>query len=157
MPTIKDNHLSVSYTNIPTLVTNNNKVLLNDEYMNFCSNIDNQNSAQGENEHVENGLSMLDIKSAVTLKKKHIHNPYITYLNINSLRNKIHDIRSMISEMSPEVLTISETKLDASFPDAQFTIEGYQNPGNLRRDRNQHGGGLITYIKKGIHYNEYLK
>ena len=114
MPTIKDNHLSVSYTNIPTLVTNNN----NDEYMNFCSNIDNQNSAQGENEHVENGLSMLDIKSAVTLKKKHIHNPYITYLNINSLRNKIHDIRSMISEMSPEVLTISETKLDASFPHA---------------------------------------
>ena len=38
-----------------------------------------------------------------------------------------------------------------------FTIEGYQNPGNLRRDRNQHGGGLITYIKKGIPYKRVPK
>ena len=100
---------------------------------------------------------MLDIKSSVTLRKKYIHNPFISYLNINSLRNKINDIRSMISEMSPEILTISETKLDDSFPDAQFIIEGYQNPGNLRKDRNKYGGGLITFIKKGIPYKRLPK
>ena len=105
-------------------------------------------------DQVENDSSMLDIKSSVTLRKKHIHNPFIAYLNINSLRNKIHDIRTMMSEMSPEILTISETKLDVSFPDAQFKIDGYQS---LRKDRNKYGGGLITFIKTGIPYKRVPK
>ena len=88
---------------------------------------------------------------------KNKNNPFIAYLNINSLRNKIHDLRTMISDLSPEVLTISETKIDDSFPDVQFLIDGYQSPGNLRKDRNKYGGGLITYIKKGIPHKRLPK
>ena len=36
---------------------------------------------------------------------------------------------------------ISETKLDNSFPDGQFWIEGYDAP--FRFDRNKYGGGII--------------
>ena len=39
-----------------------------------------------------------------------------------------------------DLLCIDETKLDASFPNAQFHIEGYQYP-PFRRDRGENGGG----------------
>ena len=43
-----------------------------------------------------------------------------------------------------DILTISETKLDNSFPDGQFFIDGYSKP--CRIDRNCHGGDLILYV-----------
>ena len=42
----------------------------------------------------------------------------------------------------------SETKLDKSFPAAQFHISGYEI--RARKDRNKYGGGLIKYVKKGV-------
>ena len=47
------------------------------------------------------------------------------------------------------MLCIEETKLDSSFPDHQFNIEGYQLP-PLRRDRNSKGGGKRVFIKEGF-------
>ena len=43
---------------------------------------------------------------------------------------------------------ISETRLDSSFPSAQFHIGDYEirNP----RDRDKNGGGLNELLKKGI-------
>ena len=44
---------------------------------------------------------------------------------------------------------MDETKLDSSFPDHQFKIEGYQFP-PLRTDRNFKGGGKMVFIKEGF-------
>ena len=85
-------------------------------------------------------INTLDIETSIKLRFENIDNPYICHLNINSLRNKRHDIRFLVSKITPEIFTISETKLDSTFSDAQFMIEGYQNPGEFRRDRNKHGG-----------------
>ena len=49
----------------------------------------------------------------------------------------------------PMVLAISETKIDASFPNVQFSLDDYFNPGNLRKDRTSHESGLMIYIQKG--------
>ena len=46
-------------------------------------------------------------------------------------------------------MAISETKLGDEFPDEQFSIEGYSFP-PYRRDRNQHGGGPMVFIKKDV-------
>ena len=46
------------------------------------------------------------------------------------------------------VLLLSETKLDGSFPNGQFLIEGYTTP--FRKDRNIFGGGLLFYVKNDI-------
>ena len=46
-----------------------------------------------------------------------------------------------------DLLLISETKIDASFPNAQFYITGYTI---YRRDRNSNGGGLLLYVKDDI-------
>ena len=47
------------------------------------------------------------------------------------------------------VLCIDETKLDESFPDAQFHIEGYQYPA-FRKNCNKNGGGKIVHVKEGL-------
>ena len=79
---------------------------------------------------------------------KYVNNPLIGYLNINSLRNKIVDLREIILELSLDYLVLSETKIDQSFPTAQFYIKGYEV--RARRDRDKHRGGLIEFAKKGF-------
>ena len=46
-----------------------------------------------------------------------------------------------------DLLVINDTKLDDSFPNAQFQINGYKC---LRKDRNIFGGGLYLYINEDI-------
>ena len=49
---------------------------------------------------------------------KYVNNPLIGYLDINSLRNKIVDLREIILEWSLDYPVLSETKTDKSFPTA---------------------------------------
>ena len=65
----------------------------------------------------------------------------ISYLNINSLRNKIVDVREVINLISPDYFVVTETKLDEGFPSSQFTLDNYEI--RDRRDRDKNGGGLI--------------
>ena len=53
-----------------------------------------------------------------------------------------------MSYLSPDYLVLSETKLDDSFPSAQFSIPDYEV--KARRDRHKNGGGLIEFVKKGL-------
>ena len=46
-----------------------------------------------------------------------------------------------------DIFTISETKLDGSFPSAQFHIENFVLH---RKDRNAQGGGVIAYIRSDL-------
>ena len=47
-----------------------------------------------------------------------------------------------------DILLITESKLNNSFPSAQFQINGFSSP--YRFDRNPHGGGILLYVKKDI-------
>ena len=79
---------------------------------------------------------------------KYPTNPLIGYLNINSFRNKIIDVREVIGKVSLDYFVISETKLDESFLSAQFNISNYEI--RNRRDRDKNGGGLIEFVRKGF-------
>ena len=70
------------------------------------------------------------------------------YLNINSLRTKIHDLRLTIPDVPLDYFVISETKLDNSFPNAQLTINIYETRASM--DRDKHGSGLIEFFRKGL-------
>ena len=76
------------------------------------------------------------------------NNPLLGYLNINSLRNKVTDFRIIFKDLSLDYFVLSETKLDESFPTAQFTLEGYEI--RSRKDRGKYGGGLIEFVKDGF-------
>ena len=75
------------------------------------------------------------------------NNVIISHLNINSLRNKFHDLSDLFSDRLVDILFISETKLDSTFTQAQFDAPGYNS---FRKDRNCHGGGLLAYIRSDL-------
>ena len=77
-------------------------------------------------------------KLSIICKSK-IGNKIVAHLNINSLKNKFDSLISQITG-SIDILMISETKLDKSFPIGQFIIEGFSVP--CRVDQNGNGGGL---------------
>ena len=53
-----------------------------------------------------------------------------------------------MSYLSPDYLVLSETKLDDSFPSAQFSMPDYDI--RARRDWYENGGGLIKFVKKSL-------
>ena len=61
-----------------------------------------------------------------SINLKYPRNPFIAYLNINSLRNKIIDVQEMMRRLQLEYFVIRETKLVSSFPSAQFHIGDYR-------------------------------
>ena len=76
---------------------------------------------------------------------KYVNNPLIAYLNTNSLRNKVIDLREIILELSLDYFVLSETKIDQSFPTGQFYIKGYEV-----RDRDKYGGSLIDFVENAF-------
>ena len=46
-----------------------------------------------------------------------------------------------------DILLISETKVDSSFPTAQFQVEDYTT---YRLDRNANAGGILLYVRENI-------
>ena len=127
----------------------------------FQSNVKSINSFnanfKNQRESVANQISNkakntnhnLDIEELIDLRKLYNNNPIIGDLNINSLRNKITQLREVCGKAPIDLLCIDETKLDASFPDAQFHIEGYQYP-PLRGDRDKNVGGKMIFIREGL-------
>ena len=53
-----------------------------------------------------------------------------------------------IIQGKPDVLLVSETKIDISFPSGQFVIPGFAPP--YRFDRNSKRGGLLLYLTEDI-------
>ena len=90
----------------------------------------------------------LDASSILkNIKLENANRPVIAHLNINSIRNKIESLKLIIGN-NIDILLISETKLDNSFPAPQFIIDGYSPP--YRIDKNCMSGGLLLYVRDHI-------
>ena len=89
----------------------------------------------------------------IELRNKYPNNPiirlFIGYLNINSLRNKVIEIREVMAKGALDIVCIDEIKLDESFPDFQFHMEDYPFP-PFRRDRNSKSGSKLVFVKNGL-------
>ena len=81
------------------------------------------------------------------LRTKNVDKIILGHLNINSIRNKFDLLVDMVKD-KVDVLVISETKIDGTFPNEQFKAPGYSNP--IRLDRNDRGGGLLLYTRSDI-------
>ena len=90
----------------------------------------------------------LDAKNVLrNVRISNINRLIFGHLNINSLRNKFNLLCEQIKG-SIDIFMISETKLDDSFPQGQFLIDGFHSP--LRFDRNKSGGGILLYVREDI-------
>ena len=81
------------------------------------------------------------------LKLKDSNKVIIGHININSLRNKFEPLTEMVRD-KVDLLMISETKLDPSFPNAHFYMKSYSKL--YRLDRTSKGGGIILYVREDI-------
>ena len=81
------------------------------------------------------------------LRLKNPNRLICAHLNIISVKNKF-DLLSNIIKNNIDILMISETKLNSSFPNGQFQIHGYSKP--YRFDKNGNGGGILVFIREDI-------
>ena len=69
------------------------------------------------------------------------------HLNINSIQNKFQDLTILNRSLKAQIVVISETKLDRSYPDSQFKLQGYNM---FHKDRAKGEGGLLVYTSTTI-------
>ena len=67
------------------------------------------------------------------------------HININSIRNKLDMLADLIKS-KVDILLVSETKIDDSFPSAQFKTTGFSIPYTMGRNEN---GGWHYFVCKG--------
>ena len=90
----------------------------------------------------------IDCTDLHELKKDRLNYPRnsIGYLSINSMRNKILDIREVFGKLQFDYFVFRETKSDKSFPSAQVNIHDYEIRNWMDRDKHR---GLIEFDRKG--------
>ena len=66
-------------------------------------------------------------------------------MNINSIRNKFEFLAKQIKGKI-DILMISESKIDESFPQGNFLIDGFSSP--YRLDGDSKGGGIMLYVRE---------
>ena len=118
--------------------------------------IDNQKLSEPINANPETqnttlkGASKLHSDSISRFKMRKVENfdyVIVENLNINSISSKFDEFRLMISDLFG-VIIVTETKLDDSFQEGQFCIDGFSIIHRLERNRN--GGQLIIYARDNI-------
>ena len=95
-----------------------------------------------------NNLSILD-----RVRLNQADRLIIGHLNINFLRNKFERLRKIVQDKL-DILLVSETKVDPSFPSSQFATKGFSFP--FRFDRNSSEGGICYLLGKKFLPNVYI-
>ena len=96
---------------------------------------------------VNNSLKSDPLNTLKRIRISNVNRIIIGQLNINSIRNKFDDLKFIVTG-NFDILVITESKLDRSFPANQFIIEGFSPP--FRADRDSKGGGVLIYAREDI-------
>ena len=75
------------------------------------------------------------------------YNMSIAHININSIWNKIDEVKLLLNEGLFHILAISETKLDSTYNSFYLQNADYRIS---RLDRKKGGGGLLVYIRNSV-------
>ena len=88
------------------------------------------------------------------LKLKNTNRLIVGQLKINSVVRKLDQLKVLLVN-NIDILVITETKIDSSFPNAQFRIDGFSAP--FRLDRNRFGGRVIFSVREDIPCKQLTK
>ena len=117
---------------------------------NSGNEIDRNTSGKSENALSDSIIideNTYDFHGIKDLRNQNTFRVIIGHININSIRNTFEPLVSFLNN-NIDILMISETKIDDTFPDSQFLIEGFSVP--YRLDRTAKGGGILLYIREDI-------
>ena len=71
-----------------------------------------------------------DLRELEHLRNENPYRVIIGHININSIRNKFESLVKYVGN-NLDILMVSEIKLDDTFPESQFLIEGFSTPIDL--------------------------
>ena len=90
-----------------------------------------------------NNDEFLDPLSTIkNLRLSNVNRVVIGNLNINSLPNKFNQLKELVLK-NVDILVLTETMLDDSFPNSQFLVDGFSEPFRIDRNRSEGGGDNI--------------
>ena len=102
---------------------------------------------QQANDNPVNGASLNPLLKIKNFRLSNVNRVIIGNLNISSLTNKFEQLKEIVLKYI-DILAITETKLDATFPNVQFFVPGFFKP--FRLDRNRKGGEVMIYVRENI-------
>ena len=114
------------------------------------ANVDNMNSSISSNSSLEDDLCDLNNVwyNFDVMADKHRANMKIGHINANSIAGfKFLEIKNWLLCGKFDMLIISETKIDETFPDSHFHFDGFRM---CRVDRKLGGGGLMAFVRSDV-------
>ena len=90
-----------------------------------------------------NSLTGNAISDIIVLRQKDCRKLLLFHLNVNSIQNKFEEVKILVNELKAQVVFLTETKIDSSYPNTQFQIDGFNF---YRQDRRKGGGGIIAFF-----------
>ena len=86
-----------------------------------------------------------------TIRKDNLSKLIFARLNINSIRNKFDSLTDVIKDNIDinivNILVLSETKVDHSYPNGQSFLDGF---GTALKYRNRNSGGIMLSIRNDV-------
>ena len=79
-----------------------------------------QNTALGQSLYRDVTEITSDNDQLELFRKHHNKDFLIAHLNINSIQNKFEELAEVIKKINAHIMFVSETEIDASYPNAQF-------------------------------------
>ena len=73
------------------------------------------------------------------------NNVRVIVANCNGVRGKKAELENLTEYVNPDILILTETKIDSDIKSSEFLPEGYK--GDIRKDRNATGGGVMLAYK----------
>ena len=110
------------------------------EHIGLSSNNMNESSLSEYSDTLNDDLIGLS-KQRLTYPK----NLIIGHLNINSMRNKFSSLQQTVLSKT-DILLLSETNIENSFPNSQLFVEGFKM---YLKDRTK-TGGLLLYVNENL-------
>ena len=125
-------------------------------------------SATSSSEHKSNDAPLCDMTKAVPdpssfnvsdgpltdyiynlklYRKDNPKNSISGHLNINSIRKILEAVECILNDGLIDIFALSESKIDESFPSAQFFVNDFTLH---RKDRNRFDGGILLYMRSDI-------
>ena len=71
----------------------------------------------------------------------------VLFQNVQSLLSKLDEISIILEEQNPDIIGLTETWLDGSHGEGDFSFSTYSTEFKLRNTRPNRGGYLSTYIR----------
>ena len=78
----------------------------------------------------------------------------IGYLNINSVVNKVDEVKELLNTNIFDILFLAETKIDSTVSSHLVSYPGFRT---IRKDRKKGAGGLLAYIRNDLSAYRRLK